>query len=98
MTVQEALEMCRNIKTLFNFDPPATEQEIRASAIQFVRKLSGFSKPSQVNQEVFDQAVDEVAQAATRLLNSLVTNSTPRNREEEAEKARARNLKRFGPR
>lgn len=89
--------MCRNIKTLFNFDPPATEEEIHASALQFVRKLSGFSKPSQVNQEAFDQAVVEVTEAATRLLNSLVTNATPRDREQEAEKARERNLKRFGP-
>ena len=89
--------MCRNIKTLFNFDPPATEDEIRAASLQFVRKLSGFNKPSQVNQELFEQSLDEVAQVAERLLRGLVTNSQPKNREEEAEKARARNLKRLGP-
>lgn len=90
--------MCRNIKTLFNFEPPATEQEVHASALQFVRKLSGFTKPSKANEEAFDAAVEEVSQAAQRLLDSLVTQAAPRNREEEAAKAKARNLKRFGPR
>ncbi len=88
--------MCRNIKTLFNFAPPATEDEIRASALQFVRKLSGFTKPSRANQEVFDRAVDEVAGSARRLLDALVTNATPRDREEEAAKARERSAVRFG--
>lgn len=87
--------MCRNIKTLFNFAPPATEDEIRASALQFVRKLSGFTRPSRANQEVFDRAVDEVADAAHRLLDALVTNATPRDREEEAAKARERSALRF---
>lgn len=88
--------MCRNIKTLFNFAPPATQDEIHASALQFVRKLSGSTKPSKANQEVFDQAVLEVTQAATKLLGGLVTNAPPRDREVEAEKARERNRKRFG--
>lgn len=88
--------MCRNIKTLYNFDPPANDEEIRASALQFVRKLSGFTKPSQANQEAFDRAVDEVSAAADRLLRSLVTKAPPKNREEEAAKARARAAKRFG--
>jgi hypothetical protein len=88
--------MCRNIKTLFNFDPPATEDEIRAASVQFVRKLSGFNKPSQVNQEAFDRAVAEVTAAARSLLNSLHTNSTPRYREVEAEKAKERSRLRFG--
>jgi hypothetical protein len=87
--------MCRNIRTLFNFEPPATEDEIRASALQFVRKLSGFNKPSQANAEAFDQAVDEVSAAARRLLQSLATNAPPRDREAEAEKARARSRERF---
>ena len=87
--------MCRNIKTLFNFDPPATEAEIHASALQFVRKLAGSTKPSQVNQVVFDAAVDEVSAAAQRLLSGLVTSAPPKNREEEAAKARARSAKRF---
>jgi hypothetical protein len=82
--------MCRNIRTLFNFDPPATEEEIRASSLQFVRKLSGFTKPSKANQAAFEQAVDDVAAVARRLLGSLETHGHPRNREEEAEKARAR--------
>jgi hypothetical protein len=80
---------------LHNFEPPATEDEIRASAIQFVRKLSGFTKPSKANQEAFDNAVDEVTQTARRLLDSLVTNSPPKNRDEEAKKARARTAIRF---
>ena len=87
--------MCRNIKTLHNFKPPATEGEIRASAIQFVRKLSGFNKPSKVNEIAFNHAVDEVTKAATELLDSLVTTAAPRNREVEAAKARARTALRF---
>jgi len=88
--------MCRNIKTLFNFDPPATNEEIRASALQFVRKLSGSTKPSKANEEAFDRAVEEVSLAAERLLGALVTNAQPKDREAEAEKARARAAKRFG--
>ena len=88
--------MCRNIKTLFNFDPPATDEEIRGAAIQFVRKLSGFTKPSKANQDVFDRAVDEIAVVARRLVDSLVTNAEPRDREVEAERARARAAERFG--
>jgi hypothetical protein len=87
--------MCRNIRTLFNFEPPATEDEIRASALQFVRKLSGFSKPSQANAEAFDRAVEEVSATARRLLKSLETASPPRDREVEAEKARARARERY---
>jgi hypothetical protein len=87
--------MCRNIKTLHNFKPPATEEEIRASSLQFVRKLSGFTPPSKANQLAFDRAVEQVARAAHELLNSLVTNAPPRHREVEAEKARARAADRF---
>jgi len=87
--------MCRNIKTLHNFKPPATEEEIRASSIQFVRKLSGFTRPSKANEPAFNQAVDQVAAAARELLSSLVTNAAPRDREVEATKARARNAERF---
>jgi hypothetical protein len=87
--------MCRNIRTLFNFEPPASEEEIRASALQFVRKLSGFAKPSHANQAAFESAVDEVAAAARRLLASLETASPARNRETEANKARARARARF---
>ena len=87
--------MCRNIKTLANFEPPATEDEIRASALQFVRKLSGSTRPSRVNEDVFNQAVDEVTAAAERLVRSLHTNAPPRNREEEIEKARERSKRRF---
>jgi hypothetical protein len=87
--------MCRNIKTLHNFKPPATEEEIRASSLQFVRKLSGFTKPSKANERAFNRAVDEVAEAAHQLLQSLVTNAPPRDREAEAEKARARTVERF---
>ena len=87
--------MCRNIRTLFNFEPPATEQEIRASALQFVRKLSGFTQPSHANEPAFNCAVDEVADTARRLLNSLQTVSPVKNREAEAEKARARARERF---
>src|SRR6185312_9272350 len=88
--------MCRNIRTLYNFKPPATEEEIRASAIQFVRKLSGFTRPSKANEPAFNRAVDEVSQAARALLDSLVTNAAPRDRDEEAAKARARSAVRFG--
>ncbi len=88
--------MCRNIKTLFNFDPPATDEEIRASALQFVRKLSGFHKPSQANQAAFDRAVEDVTRVARELIDSLVTSAPPRDREVEAAKARARAAKRFG--
>ena len=87
--------MCRNIKTLHNFKPPATEEEIRASSLQFVRKLSGFTRPSKANEAVFNRAVDQVAQAARELLDSLVTNAPPRDREVEAAKARARSAERF---
>ena len=87
--------MCRNIRTLFNFEPPATEQEIRASALQFVRKLSGFARPSRSNEAAFNRAVDEVAEAARRLLASLETTSPAKNREEEAVKARERARARF---
>jgi hypothetical protein len=88
--------MCRNIKTLFNFEPPATDAEIRASAEQFVRKLSGFAKPSKANEAAFDRAVAEVAKAARQLIDSLETASPPRDREAEAMKARARAAERFG--
>ena len=88
--------MCRNIKMLHNFKPPATEEEIRASSIQFVRKLSGFTKPSKANEAVFNRAVDQVAQAARELLDSLVTTAPARDREVEAAKARARSAERFG--
>ena len=81
--------MCRNIRTLHNFEPPATEEEIRASSVQFVRKLSGFTKPSKVNEEVFNRAVEEVNRAATELIHSLVSNAPPKNREVEAAKAKA---------
>lgn len=87
--------MCRNIKTLFNFEPPATEDEVRASALQFVRKLSGFNAPSQANAAAFERAVEEVSAAAHRLLNSLATTAPARDRETEAEKARARSRERF---
>ena len=87
--------MCRNIKTLFNFEPPATEDEIRASALQFVRKLSGFNAPSRANAPAFERAVDEVTEAARRLLDSLATNAPARDRETEAEKARARARERY---
>ena len=87
--------MCRNIKNLYNFKPPATESEIRASSLQFVRKLSGFNKPSKANEDAFNRAVEQVAQAAHDLLDSLVTTAPPRDREVEAEKARARSAERF---
>jgi hypothetical protein len=88
--------MCRNIKTLFNFEPPATEDEVRAAALQFVRKLSGFNKPSKANEEAFDRAIEQVTEVARTLLDSLVTNAEPRDRDEEAERARQRNAERFG--
>ncbi|HZM27170.1 MAG TPA: DUF2277 domain-containing protein [Gemmatimonadales bacterium] len=88
--------MCRNIKTLHNFEPPATDGEVRASALQFVRKLSGFTKPSKANEEAFNRAVDQVTQAARELLGSLVTNAPPRDREVEATKARAKAAVRYG--
>jgi hypothetical protein len=88
--------MCRNIKTLFNFEPPATEQEIRAASLQFVRKLSGFNKPSQANEAAFAKAVEEVAATARVLIESLTTNAAPRDREIEAQRARERSLVRFG--
>ena len=87
--------MCRNIKTLHNFAPPATEEEVRASALQFVRKLSGFTRPSKANEEAFNRAVDKVTEVARELLSSLVTNAPPRNREIESLKARERSAKRF---
>ena len=87
--------MCRNIKTLANFAPPATDDEIRASALQFVRKLSGTAKPSKINEDVFDEAVEEVTAAAEKLIRSLKTNAPPRDREEEARKAKERSLARF---
>lgn len=88
--------MCRNIKTLFNFDPPATTEEVNASALQFVRKLSGMNKPAKVNEEAFTLAVERVAAAAQEMLNSLVTTAAPRDREEEAAKAKARAAIRYG--
>jgi len=90
--------MCRNIKTLFNFDPPATDEEIRAASLQFVRKLSGFNAPSKANEAAFDQAIDEVAAVARRLIDSLTTTAAPKNREEVAAAAKARSAGRFGAR
>jgi hypothetical protein len=88
--------MCRNIKTLFNFDPPVTDEEVRAAALQFVRKISGFNKPSQANEASFQSAVEEIAGISKRLLRSLDTNAPPKNRAEEAAKAKARAAVRFG--
>jgi hypothetical protein len=88
--------MCRNIRTLYNFEPPATEDEVRAAALQYVRKISGFTKPSQANAEAFERAVDEVAAVSSRLLEKLVTNAAPRDREVEAARARARAVERYG--
>lgn len=88
--------MCRNIKTLFNFDPPATDEEIRAASLQFVRKLSGFNAPSHANEKAFNRAIDDVAKVARRLIDSLDTTAPPKNREEEAAKAKARAAERFG--
>jgi hypothetical protein len=93
---QEDARMCRNIKTLFNFEPPATELEIRDASLQFVRKLSGFNMPSKANEAAFEQAIEDVAAAARTLIASLVTHAEPRNREVEAAKARAASLVRFG--
>ena len=87
--------MCRNIHTLYNYEPPATEEEVRGAALQYVRKISGFTKPSRANEEAFARAVDEVAAASKRLLDQLVTSAAPRDREVEAERARARGAKRF---
>jgi hypothetical protein len=87
--------MCRNIRTLFNFDPPATDEEVRGASIQFVRKLSGFTRPSQANQAAFDQAVDDVSEIARRLIDSLVTSAPPRDREEWAARAKARAAERY---
>ena len=88
--------MCRNIKTLFNFDPPVTGEEVRAASLQFVRKISGFNKPSKANEDAFQAAVDQIADVSTRLLTSLETNAPPKNREEEAQKAKLRAAERFG--
>ena len=88
--------MCRNIKTLYNFEPPATEYEIEAASLQFVRKVSGFTRPSQINQEAFDRAVHEIAQITGHLVETLVSNAAPKNREVEAAKAQARTAKRYG--
>ena len=90
--------MCRNIKTLFNFDPPATDEEIHAASVQFVRKLSGFTQPSKANEAAFDRAVDDVAKVARQLIDSLITTAEPRNREEVAERLKARAIERFGAR
>ena len=87
--------MCRNIKTLHNFEPPATEEEVRSAALQYVRKISGFTKPSKANEEAFERAVEEIAAVSSRLLESLVTTAAPRSREVEAERARERARKRF---
>jgi hypothetical protein len=87
--------MCRNIHTLFNFEPPATDEEVRASALQYVRKVSGFTKPSQANEQAFERAVDEVAAASRRLLDGLVTTAAPKDREVEAERVRTRAAKRY---
>jgi len=95
-TFQRRRAMCRNIKTLFNFDPPATDEEIQAASLQYVRKLSGFQSPSKANEEAFNLAIAEVAAASRKLLDSLVTNSSPRDREIEAQKAKERSAKRFG--
>ncbi len=91
-----AFDMCRNIKVLYNFDPPTTDNEVRAASLQFVRKVSGFSKPSKANEAVFLQAIDEIASVTSRLLHSLETQAPPKSREEEAAKAKARAATRFG--
>jgi hypothetical protein len=88
--------MCRNIRTLFNFDPPVTPEEVRAASLQFVRKITGFSKPSKANEELFQAAIDDITRISTRLLHSLETTAPPKNREEEAAKAKARAAARFG--
>ena len=96
MGVGKSSRMCRNIKTLANFEPPATEEEIRASALQFVRKLSGTNKPSKANEAAFNEAIEEVTEAAEKLIRSLKTSAAPRNREEEARKAKERARERYG--
>jgi hypothetical protein len=88
--------MCRNIKTLFNFDPPATDEEIKAASLQFVRKLSGFTRPSKANEDAFNEAIEEVSAVARRLIDSLVTSADPRNREDVAARLKARSAERFG--
>ncbi|MEK5440910.1 MULTISPECIES: DUF2277 family protein [unclassified Fredinandcohnia] len=88
--------MCRNIKTLFNFEPPATDEEIHAASVQYVKKITGFNKPSKINEEAFNQAINEIALITSNLLNSLKTSAEPKNREVEAERARIRSAKRFG--
>jgi len=88
--------VCRNIKTLFNFDPPVTDEEVRAASLQFVRKISGFNRPSRTNEDAFQSAVDQIASISSRLLTALETNAPPKNRDEEAQKARARAAERFG--
>ena len=88
--------MCRNIKTLFNFDPPVTPDEVRAASLQFVRKISGFTKPSKANEPAFQAAIDEITEISERMLRTMETNAPPKNREEEAEKAKARSAARFG--
>jgi len=88
--------MCRNIRTLFNFDPPVTDEEVRAASLQFVRKITGFNKPSKANEKLFEKAVEDIAGISSRLLHALETSAPPKNREEEAAKARARSAERFG--
>ena len=88
--------MCRNIRTLFNFDPPATQEEVRAASLQYVRKISGSTRPSQANEAAFNRAVDQIAELSQELLDALITSQEPKNREEEAAKAKARAMKRFG--
>ncbi|MBS4171745.1 DUF2277 domain-containing protein [Bacillus sp. FJAT-49736] len=88
--------MCRNIRTLFNFDPPATDEEIHAASLQYVRKITGYNKPSKANEEAFNRAVNEIAMISRDLLNTMVTNAEPRNREIEAERARTKAAKRYG--
>jgi hypothetical protein len=96
MSETETIAMCRNIKILFNFQPPATDDEVRAAALQFVRKISGFAKPSKANETAFDAAVEDITMVSRRLLYSLETTAPPKNREEEAAKAKARSAQRFG--
>jgi hypothetical protein len=95
-TIMEAPPMCRNIKPLFNFDPPVTPEEIRAASLQFVRKISGFNKPSKANEATFEAAIEEITEVSRRLLRSLETGASPRNRDEEARKAKLRAAQRFG--
>jgi hypothetical protein len=96
LNTTEEIEMCRNIRTLYNFEPPATEEEVRSAALQYVRKISGFTKPSQANEEAFERAVGEVAAASSQLLEALVTSAPPKDREVEAAKAAERARQRFG--